>query len=84
MKNFSKLIGLLLLVCLPLLTINVHTKNARNELARLAMGTIFLFIIAIAVASTFWCHYWCPFLYVNVYVCMYIIIYVTTISLNDT
>ena len=41
----GKLIGLLLLVCLPLLlllSINVHTKNARNELARLAKGTIFL------------------------------------------
>ena len=41
----GKLIGLLLF-CLPLLlllfSINVHTKNTRNELARLVMGTIFL------------------------------------------
>ena len=48
MKNVitsGKLIGLLLLFCLPLLlflSIDVHTKYARNEFARLVMGTIFL------------------------------------------
>ena len=44
MKNVGKLIGLLLLFCLPLLllSINMHTKNTRNELAHLVMGTIFL------------------------------------------
>ena len=43
MKNVGKLIGLLLF-CLPLLllSINMHTKNTRNELARLVIGTIFL------------------------------------------
>ena len=61
MKNvitLGKLIGLLLLFCLLLLLllsvlflktptsyINVHTKNTRNELARLGMETIFLVII---------------------------------------
>ena len=49
MKNvttFGKLIGLLLF-CLPLLHLssNMYTKNTRNELARLGMGTIFLVII---------------------------------------
>ena len=50
--TLGKLIGLLLF-CLPLLfllsflflktpTINIHTKNTRNELSRLVMGTIFL------------------------------------------
>ena len=37
----------LLLSSLPLLvllSVNVHTKNTRNELARLVMGTIFLVI----------------------------------------
>ena len=47
MKNVitcGKLIGLLLF-CLPLLlSINVHTKNTRNEIACLVMGTIFLSI----------------------------------------
>ena len=49
MKNvitLGKLIGLLLLFCLLLLlfflSINVHTKNTRNELTRLVMGTFFL------------------------------------------
>ena len=48
MKNvitLGKLIGLLLF-CLPLflfLSVNVHTKNTRNELSHLVMGTIFLF-----------------------------------------
>ena len=40
--TLGKLIGLLF--CLPLLlllSINVHTKNTRNELARLVMGIIF-------------------------------------------
>ena len=44
MKNvitMGKLIGLLLF-CLPFLSINIHTKNTRNEFARLVMGTIFL------------------------------------------
>ena len=55
--TLSKLIGLLLLFCLPLLllSINVHTKNTRNELARFVMGTIFLVIIL-----TVWCE---PFFY---------------------
>ena len=54
MKNvitFGKLISLLLLFCLPLLlflSINIHTKKmTRNELSRLAVGTIFLVIINI-------------------------------------
>ena len=47
MKNIitlGKLIRLLLssLPLLVLLSVNVHTKNTRNELARLVMGTIFL------------------------------------------
>ena len=41
--TLGKLIGLLLLFCLSLLlTVNVHTKNTRNELSCLVMGTIFL------------------------------------------
>ena len=46
MKNaitLGKLLGLLLLLfCLPLLllSIDVHTKNTSNELARLVMETI--------------------------------------------
>ena len=50
MKNvitLGKLIGLLLLFCVPLLlllSVNVHTKSTRNELARFVMGTIFLVI----------------------------------------
>ena len=45
MKNvitLSKLIGLLLLFCLPLLllSVNVHTKKLRNELARLVVGSV--------------------------------------------
>ena len=45
MKNaitLGKLLGLLLLFCLPLLllSIDVHTKNTSNELARLVMETI--------------------------------------------
>ena len=46
MKNIitlGKLIRLLSsLPLLVLLSINVHTKNTRNELPRLVMGTIFL------------------------------------------
>ena len=44
--TLSKLIGLLLssLPLLVLLSVNVHTKNTRNELARLVMGTIVLVI----------------------------------------
>ena len=92
MKNFISLgilISLLLLVCLLLLlTIKVHTKNARNELARLAMGTIFL------VHNSYSCSI--HFLeslpstcmrergLCDLYVCMYIIIYVTPKSLNGT
>ena len=42
--TLGKLIGLLF--CLPILfSINVHTKNTRNELTRLVKGTIFLVII---------------------------------------
>ena len=37
----SKLIGLLFLFCLPLLSI-LFLKTKRNDLARPAMGTIFL------------------------------------------
>ena len=37
----SKLIGLLLLFCLPLLSI-LFLKTKRNDLARPVMGTIFL------------------------------------------
>ena len=49
MKNvvitLGKLIGLLLLFCLSLLlSVNVHTQNTRNELARLVMGTIYIYI----------------------------------------
>ena len=47
---YNLLIGLLLLFCLPLLlllSINMHTKNTTNELARLVMGTIFLVYIYI-------------------------------------
>ena len=49
MKNvisLGKLIRLLLssLPILVLLSVNVHTKNTRNEFARLVIGTIFLFI----------------------------------------
>ena len=47
MKNviaLSKLIGLSLF-CFLLLSINVHAKNSRNELARLVMGTIFLVVV---------------------------------------
>ena len=45
--TFGKLIGLLLLSLplLLLLSVNMYTKNIRNELARLVMGTIFLVII---------------------------------------
>ena len=45
MKNvitLGKLIGQLLFCLSLLLSVNVHTKNTRNELARLVMGTIFL------------------------------------------
>ena len=46
MKNFitlGKLIRLLFsLPLLVLLSVNVHTKNTRYELARLVMGSIFL------------------------------------------
>ena len=38
---FGKLIGLLLLFCLPLLSI-LFLKTRRNDLARPVMGTIFL------------------------------------------
>ena len=43
--TLGKLIGLLLLFCLPLfllLSINIHTKNTINEFTRHVMGTIFL------------------------------------------
>ena len=46
--TLCKLIGLLLLFCFPLflfLSINVHTKNTRNEFARPIMGNSFLVII---------------------------------------
>ena len=47
MKNviaLGKLIGLLFssLPLLVLLSVNMHTKNSRDELARLVMGTTFL------------------------------------------
>ena len=46
--TFGKFIGLLLF-CRPLLllllSVNMYTKNIRNELACLVMGTIFLVII---------------------------------------
>ena len=59
MKNvisLGKLIGLLVLFYLPLLlllSINVHKKNKRNELARLVMGTISLVILFIVINSWF-------------------------------
>ena len=43
----SKLIGLLFLFCLPLLSI-LFLKTKRNDLARPAMGTIFLVIYLIS------------------------------------
>ena len=44
--TLGKLIVLLLLFCLPLLlSVNVHTKNTRNALARFVMGTIFLVVL---------------------------------------
>ena len=52
-KTLGKLIGLLLF-CLPLLlllSINMHTKNTRNELSRLVMGTIFLVYSTIMMLS---------------------------------
>ena len=39
--TLSKLIGLLFLLCLPLLSI-LFLKTKRNDLARPVMGTIFL------------------------------------------
>ena len=45
--TLGKLIGLLLF-CLPLLlllSVNMHTKNTSNELARPVIGTIFLVYI---------------------------------------
>ena len=44
--TLGKVIGLLLysLPLLVLLSVNVHTKYTRNELARLVMGTIVLVI----------------------------------------
>ena len=39
-KTLGKLIGLLLLFCLPLLSI-LFLKTKRNDLARPVMGTIF-------------------------------------------
>ena len=54
MKNvitLGKLIGLLLLFCLPLLflSIHIHTKNIRNELTHLVMGTILLVSASVLV-----------------------------------
>ena len=44
--TLGKLIGLLLFcLSLLLLSVNVHTNNTRNELARPVMGTIFLVYI---------------------------------------
>ena len=58
MKNvitLGKLIGLLLLFSLSLLlSVNVHTKTTRNELAHLVMGTIYsiLHILTIVFPDT--------------------------------
>ena len=41
--TLGKLIGLLIIFCLPLLSI-LFLKTKRNDLARPAMGTIFLVI----------------------------------------
>ena len=46
----SKLIGLLLLFCLPLLSI-LFLKTKRNDLARPVMGTIFLVLYIIGRAK---------------------------------
>ena len=48
-KTLGKLIRLLLssLPLLVILSVNVRTKNTRNELARLVMGIVFLVIIII-------------------------------------
>ena len=43
--TLGKLIGLLFLICLPLLSI-LFLKTKRNDLARPVMGTIFLVIIS--------------------------------------
>ena len=40
--TLGKLIGLLLLFCLPLLSFFLNSDNKRNDLARPVMGTIFL------------------------------------------
>ena len=58
MKNvitLGKLIRLLLssLPLLVLLSVNVHTKNTRIELARLVMGTIFLVIEDVTLFCTY-------------------------------
>ena len=46
-STLGKLIRLLFssLPLLVLLSVNVHTKNTRNELVRLVMGTIFLVLL---------------------------------------
>ena len=48
-ETLGKLTGLLLLFCLALLllSINLHTKNTRNELSSPVMGTIFLVVILV-------------------------------------
>ena len=49
--TLGKLIGLLLLFCLPLLSIFLkNSDNKRNDLARPVMGTIFLMVFKGRVA----------------------------------
>ena len=48
----SKLIGLLILFCLPLHSI-LFLKTKRNDLARPVMGTIFL-VMGVLVAGGVW------------------------------
>ena len=51
--TLGKLIGLLLLFCLPLLSI-LFLKTKRNDLARPVMGTIFLVYYSITVLLYIW------------------------------
>ena len=41
-KVIVSVLLLLLFLKTPISSVNVHTKNTRNELARLVMGTVFL------------------------------------------